>query len=257
MLVLAGCGDGGDAAEGNSGADTTTTTSVPSTTAEPVQAGETNDTATAEPTTSPPDGSNESGGALSAALLADPPATTTTDERPDHTWRFHQAVGVVNAGGRTSEFYGVSPLAIPPGAYEEGATFIYDSAGCSFFGATDGLVVVQTSFTPLVRGSKSSFSMSDNADGTVTWGYFHAPTGEEWSATGPGRASIDFRQFGTTVDADERESILADLGFGEFAPGRQGVKTLLALITFEGEASENFSTDNSTASSTVLCLFAG
>ncbi len=233
-----GTGRGGDDGTGATG-DAATSTSAPG------------DTAPGD--TEPSTGGTERG---PSGLLVPPPDPEPNDaEPPDASWMLLRAFGVAEAGASGGEWIGFDPIwftDMNPGgrslmdvAAGTGLEDDFDTvAGCSILQTADGLIIAQASFHHSTdRNLYSSFSMSDNGDGTIVWGLYDAATGEEWSATGPGSATIKYAR-------------LEDpLGGWDFLGLDEQSDDLYVVIDFTGEASENFTTDKSTASSRVLCHF--
>ena len=171
---------------------------------------------------------------------------TPTDEPPDHNWMFLTAYAQVTAGGKTAGFIGDDPIWTTEFNIGGRAYPLATVGNCSIIQTADGLVVAQASFhATRNREMHSSFSMSDNGDGTVTWGFYDEESGEEWSATGPGSASVSYAHFTAQLGApwEDPEADNPD------------TEQLYVLIEFEGPASENFSTEKGRASSRVLCHY--
>jgi len=170
---------------------------------------------------------------------------TPSDEAPDHNWALLRAFATVSAGGGTVDFAGIDQfwnVRLNPSGEPSGRTDTL--GGCSIIQTADGLVIAQASFHHMTeRKLHSSFSMSDNGDGTVVWGLYNHESGEEWSATGPGSASVRYLRF----NDPERD--------WDFLGYDADPEELYVLIDFEGPASENFSTEKSTPSSRVLCHY--
>jgi hypothetical protein len=171
---------------------------------------------------------------------------TPTDEPPGFNWVLLRAFATATAGGATVEFVGADPIWFtefnPAGQV---VTVTGTVAACTVFQSSDGSYSAQASFHHVTeRNLHSSFSMSDNGDGTVTWGMYNAESGEEWSATGPGEASIRYFRFESTEPTEWSR-------FGFAADALQSY----ILIDFQGPASENFTTEKSQASSRVLCHY--
>lgn len=246
MLVVAACGGGdGDAADG-----VTATTLEASNPGDGGTAAPT-DTSETSPTSAAPGSGEANFSDARPAQMPDTSEMASTDNGPGFDWILVQGLATATAGGNTVEFSGLDPIwgtdQSPRGEPESFDTV----ASCTLFESAEGEILAQASFHHRTdRNLHSSFSMSDNGDGTVIWGLYNAETGEEWSATGPGSARIKYAKITGSAGWDD-PFWWEQLGWYPDPPDH-----VYVIIDFDGPASENLSTDKSQASSRVLCVFA-
>lgn len=164
--------------------------------------------------------------------LAIPEGGMATEELPDFNYLHIGAVAVVEVDGREYKFDGYSAEVWSTWSQASEENTIGDDAvvaQCSLLSTTDNKLVAGADFNRYFnREAHNSFSFSSDGDSTVIWGLHDAEMGQEWSAAG-----------GPPVMA---APIIEDDSF-------------IIGIRFNGEATENFSTDKSPVQSVVYCLY--
>ncbi len=215
-------------------------------------------------------------------LIGPPPDTdamSPANGPPGPEFALFEASAKVSVGGSTIEFEGLDTLwftefnlsgrpiwetsgsMFDRGAEADRAKFAdILVAACSVILPSGGGVSAQASFRHQTdREGHSSFSMSDNGDGTVIWGLYNAAKKEEWSATGEGSATVSYLKYTSPTDPDwtasELEQYRFNSAFREALGFQPRTEDVYMVIEFSGEASENFSTEKSDASSTVICQY--